>query len=92
VARIIGGKDPTATMSRPHLEISHRVRMLGSLLAELPPEGPTGEDLGDFRRILYGLDAILRLHFAQEEESYLPLLEGETVLLKEAMAAGKERA
>jgi len=72
VARIIGGEDPTATMSRAHLEIAHRVRMLGSLLAEIPVEGPGAEDLGDFRRILYGLDAILRLHFAQEEETSCP--------------------
>ncbi len=92
VARIIGGKDPTATMSRAHLEIAHRVRMLGSLLEELPPEGPTGEDLGDFRRILYGLDAILRLHFAQEEESYLPLLDGKAAPLHGATASGKARA
>ncbi|MCI0658729.1 MAG: heavy metal translocating P-type ATPase, partial [Acidobacteria bacterium] len=92
VARIIGGKDPTATMSRAHLEIAHRVRMLGSLLEELPPEGPTGEDLSDFRRILYGLDAILRLHFAQEEESYLPLLDGKAAPLHGATASGKARA
>ena len=34
-----------------------------------------GEDLRDLRRLLYGLHAVLRLHFAQEEETYLPLLE-----------------
>ena len=31
----------------------------------------------DFRRILYGLDAILRLHFAQEEEAYLALMDAQ---------------
>jgi heavy metal translocating P-type ATPase len=81
VARRIGGQDPTAAMSRAHLEISHLVRLYGRLLDELPPlEGPVGplapEDLRDFRRVLYGLHAILRLHFAQEEEQYLPLLDG----------------
>ncbi|HYX22918.1 MAG TPA: universal stress protein, partial [Thermoanaerobaculia bacterium] len=30
---------------------------------------------GVMHRVLYGLHAILRLHFAQEEEQYLPLLE-----------------
>lgn len=30
---------------------------------------------GILRRTLYGLHAILRLHCAQEEEQYLPLLE-----------------
>jgi hypothetical protein len=32
--------------------------------------GPGPEDLIDLRRVLYGLHAILRLHFAQEEEAY----------------------
>jgi len=78
VARAIGGEDPTAAMSRAHLEIAHLVRLFGRLVDELPPGdlAPlTGEDLRDLRRILYGLHAILRLHFAQEEEQYLPLLE-----------------
>jgi heavy metal translocating P-type ATPase len=92
VARIIGGTDPTATMSREHLEIAHRVRMLGSLLDEIPVEGPDREDLEDFRRILYGLDAILRLHFAQEEETYLPLLDGKATSLQDVTAAGTRKA
>jgi heavy metal translocating P-type ATPase len=92
VARIIGGTDPTATMSRAHLEIGHRIRMLGSLLADIPAEGPNAEDLGDFRRILYGLDAILRLHFAQEEETYLPLLDGRAAPLLQAHSSGRPRS
>ncbi|HEV8337216.1 MAG TPA: heavy metal translocating P-type ATPase [Candidatus Polarisedimenticolia bacterium] len=91
VARIIGGTDPTATMSRAHLEIGHRIRMLGSLLADIPAEGPTGEEVGDFRRILYGLDAILRLHFAQEEETYLPLLDGKAAPLLQVHSSGRPR-
>ena len=57
-------------MSRAHLEISHLSRLFGQLLEDLPAEGPTPEDLMDLRRVLYGLHAILRLHFAQEEEAY----------------------
>jgi heavy metal translocating P-type ATPase len=75
VARMIGGDDPTAPMSRAHLEIAHMVRVLGRHLKELPPEGPGVEDLRDLRRVLYGLDAILRLHFAQEDEAYLALID-----------------
>jgi heavy metal translocating P-type ATPase len=78
VARAIGGQDPTAPMSRAHLEIAHLVRLFGRLVDELPPDdfAPlTSDDLRDLRRILYGLHAVLRLHFAQEEEQYLPLLE-----------------
>jgi hypothetical protein len=78
VARAIGGEDPTAAMSRAHLEIAHLVRLFGRLIDELPAddlEPLLPDDLRDLRRVLYGLHAILRLHFAQEEEQYLPLLE-----------------
>ena len=92
VARIIGGEDPTATMSRAHLEIAHRVRMLGTFLQEIQEEGPAAEDLAELRRILYGLDAILRLHFAQEEETYLPLLDGAAAPLHEEVAGGRARS
>jgi len=83
VARAIGGEDPTAAMSRAHLEIAHLVRLFGGLVDELPAgdlEPLTADDRRDLRRILYGLHAILRLHFAQEEEQYLPLLEDGTAL------------
>jgi heavy metal translocating P-type ATPase len=75
VAELLGGEDPTAPMSRAHAEIAHLTRLLGGVLADLGPAGPEPEDLTDLRRILYGLHAILRLHFAQEEEAYLSLLD-----------------
>ncbi len=75
VANLIGGEDPTATMSRAHLEIDHLVKVFGRLMEELPREGPGPDDIRELRRILYGLYAILMLHFAQEEESYLALIE-----------------
>jgi heavy metal translocating P-type ATPase len=80
VARLIGGQDPTATMSRAHMEIAHQVRVLGRTLQDLPPEGPDGEDVRELRGILFGLSAILRLHFAQEEESYLALIDEGRIL------------
>jgi heavy metal translocating P-type ATPase len=75
VARLIGGEDPTAPMGRMHLEIAHMVRVLGRHIKELPSEGPGVEDMRDLRRILYGLDAILRLHFTQEDEAYIALID-----------------
>jgi heavy metal translocating P-type ATPase len=77
VAKLIGGDDPTAPMNRAHLEIAHLVNVLGRVLDDLPEEGPSAEDLPELRRVLYGLDAVLKLHFAQEEESYLALLDVE---------------
>jgi heavy metal translocating P-type ATPase len=70
VSELMGGEDPMGTMARAHLEIEHLGRVYDHLLSDLPPEGPAIEDLVDLRRVLYGLHAILRLHFAQEEEAY----------------------
>ncbi len=55
------------------MEISHQVRRLGQLLEDIGPSGPDNYDMADLRGLLYGLYAILRLHTAQEEESYLSL-------------------
>jgi cation transport ATPase len=75
IAKLLGGDDPTGTMVRAHVEIAHLTRVLGQLVEDLPPDGPSDEDLPELRRVLYGLYAILRLHFAQEEEAYLSLFE-----------------
>ena len=77
VARLMGGEDPMSSMARAHIEISHLARVFRQLLDDLPPEGPTADDLVDLRRVLYGLHAILRLHFAQEEEAYAWLSSGD---------------
>jgi heavy metal translocating P-type ATPase len=73
LARAVGNDDVTAALHRTHTEIFHLIRFTDRLVAEIPPEGPGPEDLTDLRRVLYGLDAILRLHMAQEEELYLAL-------------------
>jgi heavy metal translocating P-type ATPase len=70
VSRLMGGEDPMGTMARAHLEIDHLSRVFVHLVDDVPSEGPAAEDLVDLRRVLYGLHAILRLHFAQEEEAY----------------------
>jgi heavy metal translocating P-type ATPase len=76
VAGLIGGHDPTATMSRAHQEIAHLARIFGRLLEELAAdEAPGADDVRELRRVLYGLHATLGLHFAQEEESYLALID-----------------
>ena len=75
VAKLMGGVDPTGTMSRAHLEIAHLIRLFVRLVEDLPADGPGPEDLRDLRKTLYALDALLRLHFAQEEEDYFSLLD-----------------
>jgi hypothetical protein len=78
VARVLGGNDPTATMSRAHVEIAHLIRRFGRVLDDIGPDGPDDGDIAELRRLLYGLHAILQLHFAQEEEGYLSLADGTT--------------
>jgi hypothetical protein len=60
-------------MSRAHVEITHQIRRLGQLLHEIGDDGPDPEETLELRALLYGLYAILKLHTAQEEESYLSL-------------------
>jgi heavy metal translocating P-type ATPase len=68
VAERLGGNDPLASMSRTHQEIFHLASLLGRLVDDASVDGFSEEDRSEARRILYALDAILRLHFAQEEE------------------------
>jgi hypothetical protein len=70
LARLLGGQDPMGSMSRTHREIHHLCRLFGRLVADGDPDGPSADERRDLRRVLYGLDAILRLHYAQEEELY----------------------
>ena len=60
-------------MSRAHAEITHQIRRLGQLIDDIGTGDPDDADLADLRGLLYGLHAILRLHTAQEDESYLSL-------------------
>ena len=70
LAGAMGSDDATASMHRTHQEIFRLARQLDRQVRELPADGLTGEDLTDLRRMLYGLEAILRLHQAQEEDLY----------------------
>ncbi|HSM52523.1 MAG TPA: heavy metal translocating P-type ATPase, partial [Thermoanaerobaculia bacterium] len=71
------GAESAAAMGRTHLEIRHLATLFSRMVGELPAEAMAADDLRDLRRVLYGLHAILRLHFAQEEQQMLPLLEAE---------------
>jgi soluble P-type ATPase/iron-sulfur cluster repair protein YtfE (RIC family) len=84
LARVLGGADSTATMSRAHVEIAHLVRRIGRLLDDIDAAGPDDDDLIELRRLLYGLHAILGLHTAQEDESYLSLADDEPARSSEA--------
>ena len=75
VDRLMGSSRATATMSRDHVEVGRLTDELGELRGKLT-SGPLSEPLAtDLRRVLYGLYALVKVHFAKEEEVYLPLLD-----------------
>lgn len=75
VAGLMGAADATRTMSRDHVEVALLTEQLDALRAGLDAGAPDAQQLKALRRVLYGLHAIVALHFAKEEEIYLPLLD-----------------
>lgn len=76
LARKMGGDDPMAAMSGTHREIFRITHLLEQLIGDLPASGPPPHTTQELQRLLYGLDAILHLHFSQEEELYHSLSNG----------------
>jgi soluble P-type ATPase/iron-sulfur cluster repair protein YtfE (RIC family) len=70
VANLLGGRDPMAALSRTHREIVHLVNVYRRLIADLPAQGADPALWSDLRRVLFSLEAILRLHIDQEDEVY----------------------
>jgi heavy metal translocating P-type ATPase len=73
MAGALGGTDPTGTMSRAHAEISKLTAQTGMIIDRIGAAPPTPGDVLELQRLLYGLYALLELHFAQEDESFLSL-------------------
>jgi hypothetical protein len=71
VSDLLGAPEATSVMSRGHGEVERQVRRLGRHLSA--PDGIIADQVDDLRATLYGLDAILTPHFAQEEENYFTL-------------------
>jgi hypothetical protein len=70
IRRQDGSPDVLAGMSRTHREMQRQVHTFGLLRRAIPPQGPSGLQRDQIQRLLHGLEAITRLHFAQEEEIY----------------------
>jgi iron-sulfur cluster repair protein YtfE (RIC family) len=75
VARLMGASEATATMRRDHVEIGRMVEELRTLQDHLADAAYQPGEAESLRRALYGLYAVIALHFAKEEEVYLPLLD-----------------
>lgn len=78
LARPLGSGEATATMSRTHAEIQRLSDRIGTHveLAQVS-NGIQPDQVDDLLACLYGLYAVLRLHFLQEEENYFTLTEDE---------------
>lgn len=72
VGRLLGDERATATMRRDHVEVGRLTAELAAVAGRIDTEP---DSVGDVERLLFGLHAIVRLHFAKEEEVYIPMLE-----------------
>ena len=74
LARPLGSPEATATMSRMHAEIHRLAQRLHSHREMAETAGAvTAEQSDDLLACLYGLYALLCLHFVQEEENFFVL-------------------
>ena len=62
-------------MRRDHVEVGRLTAELGTLRAQLVGTALDPAQAKALRRILYGLYALVSVHFAKEEEIYLPILD-----------------
>jgi iron-sulfur cluster repair protein YtfE (RIC family) len=75
VGKVMGAVQATATMSRDHVEVGQLTDELAAVRSEIATIYQDESQAKALRRILYGLYALIKVHFAKEEEIYLPLLE-----------------
>lgn len=74
VEHVFGATGATATMSRDHVAVGALTEELAALRTRLDVS-PTADDMKALRRVLYGIYTLVGVHFAKEEEVYLPLLD-----------------
>jgi iron-sulfur cluster repair protein YtfE (RIC family) len=70
VQKVLGSPDATKTMSRDHVEVGRYIAELAELQQDISPR-----NFKSLQRVLYGVYALVKVHFAKEEEVYLPFLE-----------------
>ncbi|HEX6581903.1 MAG TPA: hemerythrin domain-containing protein [Actinomycetota bacterium] len=75
VERAMAAPRATAPMARDHVEVAALTAELGEIEARIDGEDGSNTMLIDARRVLYGLYALVKLHFTEEEEIYVPILE-----------------
>jgi hypothetical protein len=80
-------------MSRDHVEIRRLTNELAALRTQITGGALSDDQARALRGLLYGFYAIVKLHFAKEEEVYLPLLDARlTPVEAQELFAAMERA
>ncbi len=97
VGKLLRAPAATATMSRDHVEVGRLTHELAVLRQHLAGGALGYAQTQALRRVLYGLYALVKVHFAKEEEIYLPLLDerlapAEARAMFEAMEAAATEA
>ncbi|HEX5596703.1 MAG TPA: hemerythrin domain-containing protein [Micromonosporaceae bacterium] len=77
LAQPLGTAEATAPMSRTHVEIHRLVDRIDGHLQRVSDSRLPEDLVPDLLATLYGLDAVLRLHFAQQEEDLFSLASAE---------------
>lgn len=75
VQQMLGSPEATKTMSRDHVEVGRYIEELAVLKAELTGEPLMPAQATALRRVLFGVYGLVKVHFAKEEEVYLPILD-----------------
>jgi len=75
VQKVLGSPDATKTMTRDHVEVGRYIEELAAIRNGLIGEALTSAQSKSLQRVLYGLYGLLKVHFAKEEEVYLPILD-----------------
>ena len=75
VQKVMGTPYGTATMSRDHVEVEALTQELALLRGQVSVTEIGVKQANELKRVLYGLYTLVKVHFAKEEEVYLPLLD-----------------
>lgn len=75
VTAFVGTPVATATMSRDHQAVLALTTELAALRRLAEGDELRAQTAAGLRRVLYGLHALIKVHFAKEEEILLPLLD-----------------
>jgi hypothetical protein len=70
LARVLTDGHGLSAMSRAHREILHLARLLARVVEDLPTEKIDRYLVRDAQRVIEAIEALVRIHTAQEEDIY----------------------